>query len=162
MSSSQGYSNQGFNNNSNQGFNNMGQGFNNMNTSGQGFNNMNQGFNNMNQGFNNMNQGFNNMNQGSYSPNLNLFNPNQEYIIESGVGHHMILDVCQHKNRFGELIIHPKTGKLNQRFRIVPHNNRYIIVSCSATNVITVQNNSAEKGQHLHTHFNADANGQLW
>lgn len=58
----------------------------------------------------------------------------------------MCIDVSQDPQSVGQLIIWKKHGKKNQRFRIVESNGRYHIISSSTLHVISVNNNSPNKG----------------
>lgn len=91
-----------------------------------------------------------------------LFNPNQEYIIESGLGHDMVLDISQDKKNLGQLIIWKKHGKKNQRFRIVEQNGRYQLLSCFDMQTVSVQNNGKNDGEPIFTHHNGHHMGQMW
>lgn len=135
-------SNQGFYNNpSDQGFYNPGN---------QGFN---QGFNN-NFSYTNFNdsQGYEVNPYTAYNATpvqLFDFHPHQEFVIESGLGHDLVLDVSGDDHGDAQMIIWKKHNKPNQRFKIVQDKNHYgfyHIVSVKNHKLVSSSNNSSANG----------------
>lgn len=92
--------------------------------------------------------------------------PNREYIICSGLGHDLVLDVSGDSHQMnGNLIVWRRHGKKNQRFKVVQDKNHYgfyNIVSIGNHNLVSAYKNSKHNGDIICTHIHENLKGQSW